>query len=52
MTSAGVSWTFRFQGDFYFLPRPMLAGLLIEAKPLWQGGPYQGTVAGMLGVMR
>jgi hypothetical protein len=35
-----------------FLPWPMLAGLLIEAKPLWQGGPYQGTLAVLVGVMR
>jgi hypothetical protein len=52
VSGAGVSWTFRWQVDCYFLPRPMLAGLLVEAKPLWQGGPYQGAIALILGVRR
>jgi hypothetical protein len=52
VSRAGVSWTFRFQGEVYLLPRPLLAGLIAEAKPLWQGGPYQGSVGVLFGVRR
>jgi hypothetical protein len=45
----GVSWTYRIQAEAYLLPTPLFAGLVVEAKPLRQGGPYLGTVALLFG---
>jgi hypothetical protein len=52
MSRAGVSWTYRFEAEVYLLPKPLFAGLLAEAKPLRQGGPYQGTIGLLFGVRR
>jgi hypothetical protein len=52
VSRAGVSWTFKVQGDFHILPKPLFTGMLVEAKPLWQDGPYQGVVAVLFGIMR
>lgn len=52
MSDAGVSWTYRCQAEIYLLPKPLFAGFLVEAKPLRQGGPYQGTLGLLFGVRR
>lgn len=52
ISDAGVSWTYRCQLEMYFLPKPLFAGILGEAKPLRQDGPYRGTVGLMFGVRR
>jgi hypothetical protein len=48
----GVSWTYRLQAEAYLLPKPLFAGLVVEAKPLRQGAPYLGTVALLFGARR
>lgn len=48
----GVSWTYRFQGEFYGLPEPLFLGAVVDAKPLRHGGPYFGTLALLFGIRR
>jgi hypothetical protein len=48
----GVSWTYRVQAEFYGLPDPLIAGFMIDAKPLRQGGPYLATLALLFGIRR
>jgi hypothetical protein len=52
ISRAGVSWTYRFQGEFYGLPDPLFAGFVVDAKPLRQDGPYLATLALLMGVRR
>lgn len=52
ISRAGVSWTYRVQAEIYLLPKPLFTGVVIEAKPLRQGGPYQGTLGLLFGVRR
>jgi hypothetical protein len=38
ITSVGVGWSYRFQGEFYIQGTPRFAGFGVEAKTLRQGG--------------
>lgn len=51
-SATGVHWTYRFSGEFYTLPRPLFAGIRLEAKPMRQGEDYVGTVVLLLGVRK
>jgi hypothetical protein len=52
ISRAGVSWTYRVQGEFYGLPDPLFAGFVVDGKPLRQHGPYLATLALLVGVRR
>jgi hypothetical protein len=52
ISRAGVSWTFRVQGELYALPDPLFAGFVVDAKPLRQDGPYLATLGLLVGVRR
>jgi hypothetical protein len=49
LSSAGVTWNYRLQGDFPIAHTPLLIGFNVEAKTLRQGGAYFGTAALVLG---
>jgi len=48
----GVMWNYRFQGEFYTLPKPFFAGMVVEAKSLRQNGKGFGSVTLLIGVRR
>lgn len=49
ISSAGVTWNFRFQTDFPIYRTPLVLGFNVEARTLRQGGAYFGTMAVVLG---
>lgn len=52
ISRGGVTWTGRAQLEFYPRPTPLLFGLVYEAKPFYQGGPYRQAVSLLIGVRR
>ena len=48
----GIDWNYRIQEDLYFLPHPFFFGVSAEAKPLYHGGDYRGSIALLVGVHR
>jgi hypothetical protein len=49
VSSAGVSWNYRFQAEFYVVPTRLLAGPAFDFQPLQQGGAYVGTMTLLFG---
>ena len=50
VSSAGVSWNYRFQAEFYILPTRLTAGTAFDFLPLQQGGAYVGTMTLLFGI--
>lgn len=49
ISSAGVSWNYRFQAEGYIPRTRLLAGIAFDFLPLQQGGAYVGTIAVLFG---
>lgn len=50
ISSAGVSWNYRFQAEGYIPRTRLLAGIAFDFLPLQQGGAYVGTIALLFGM--
>jgi hypothetical protein len=50
ISSTGVTWTYRFQGEFPISGTRLVAGCNLEGRTLHQGGVYFGTLAFVLGI--